>query len=450
MTAVVDIQKEIDQQKLSGYQWLIFVICLLVVAADGFDTGVIGYIAPSLADTWGIERASLGPVISAALMGMVFGALSAGPMADRLGRKLVVILSVLFLGVWTVASAYAQSLGQLEAFRFLTGLGLGAAMPNIATLLSEYMPSRIRATMVNTMFCAFPGGIAIGGLLSGYLIPAFGWQSVLLLGGIFPLLLCVVMLFWLPESLHFMVVKGKEPAKIAHILAKVTGRPTPEQATFVLPEKQNIGNQKSALGLIFSKPFRMTTLSLWVACFTSLLVFYLLTSWFTTLLQNIGFSQAQSLQLAPMFPLGGAVGAIVIGWLMDKYHATHTVMYSYLVAAILLVLTGMNHQHTVAFAVLIFLTGAMVGGAQSALPALTASFYPVKGRATGVSWMHGIGRFGAIFGAMIGGELLRLQLDMISIFLLLAIPALITTSALFVLNVVNKRSQRQAALVSEA
>ncbi|MBP6563652.1 MAG: MFS transporter, partial [Neisseriaceae bacterium] len=261
---------------------------------------------------------------------------------------------------------------------------------------------------------------------------------------------CVVMLFWLPESLHFMVVKGKEPAKIAHILAKVTGRPTPEQATFVLPEKQNIGNQKSALGLIFSKPFRMTTLSLWVACFTSLLVFYLLTSWFTTLLQNIGFSQAQSLQLAPMFPLGGAVGAIVIGWLMDKYHATHTVMYSYLVAAILLVLTGMNHQHTVAFAVLIFLTGAMVGGAQSALPALTASFYPVKGRATGVSWMHGIGRFGAIFGAMIGGELLRLQLDMISIFLLLAIPALITTSALFVLNVVNKRSQRQAALVSEA
>ncbi|MBP6563911.1 MAG: MFS transporter, partial [Neisseriaceae bacterium] len=236
MTAVVDIQKEIDQQKLSGYQWLIFVICLLVVAADGFDTGVIGYIAPSLADTWGIERASLGPVISAALMGMVFGALSAGPMADRLGRKLVVILSVLFLGVWTVASAYAQSLGQLEAFRFLTGLGLGAAMPNIATLLSEYMPSRIRATMVNTMFCAFPGGIAIGGLLSGYLIPAFGWQSVLLLGGIFPLLLCVVMLFWLPESLHFMVVKGKEPAKIAHILAKVTGRPTPEQAIFVLPE----------------------------------------------------------------------------------------------------------------------------------------------------------------------------------------------------------------------
>src|SRR3954447_21369230 len=204
----IDVQTFLNEHPFSGYQWVIFALCFWIVLLDGFDTAAIGYIAPSLITEWSVERPALAPVLSAALFGLAFGALSAGPLDDRFGRKAVLVVSVLVFGTACLASAFSGGLTQLVIWRFLTGLGLGAAMPNAVTLMIEYCPDQRRATLTNTMFCGFPLGAALGGFLAAWMIPLWGWRSVFLLGGLAPLVLTVLMLAILPESVRYMVANA--------------------------------------------------------------------------------------------------------------------------------------------------------------------------------------------------------------------------------------------------
>src|SRR3954462_8950680 len=204
----VDVQTFLNEHPFSGYQWTIFALCFFIVLLDGFDTAAIGYIAPSLITEWGGQRPALAPVLSAALFGLAFGALSSGPLADRLGRKKVLVGSVLVMGIACLSSAFSAELNHLVVWRFLTGLGLGAAMPNAVTLMSEYCPDGRRATLTNAMFCGFPLGAAFGGFLAAWMIPQWGWRSVLMLGGTTPLVLTVLRHLLLPESVRYMVAKN--------------------------------------------------------------------------------------------------------------------------------------------------------------------------------------------------------------------------------------------------
>jgi len=146
---IVDVQKFLNQHPFSGFQWRIFGLCFMIVLLDGFDTAAIGYIAPSLIREWNVARPALGPVLSAALFGLAFGALGAGPLSDQLGRRLLLIGSVFLFAVACLASAFSATLEQLTILRFFTGLGLGAAMPNAVTMMSEYCPDGRRATLTN-------------------------------------------------------------------------------------------------------------------------------------------------------------------------------------------------------------------------------------------------------------------------------------------------------------
>jgi AAHS family 4-hydroxybenzoate transporter-like MFS transporter len=159
--------------------------------------------------------------MSAALVGLGIGALAAGPCADRIGRKMVLVVSVFFFGMWSLAAARATSIESLTLLRFFTGLGLGAAMPNAVTLMSEYAPARIRAVAVNAMFCGFSCGLAVGGLTSAWLIPNFGWPSVLVAGGLGPLLLSMLLIVMLPESVQFLAVRKRADQRIRRILQRI-------------------------------------------------------------------------------------------------------------------------------------------------------------------------------------------------------------------------------------
>ena len=209
-------------KKMSLLQWGVVVICFLVVALDGLDTAAIGFVAPALVREFGVTKSALSPVFSAALFGMVIGAFIAGPLADRVGRKPVLIVSVLAFGVFTLAAAWSTSIGMLTLLRFLTGLGLGGAMPSSGTLLSEYTPAKYRSLLVNTMYCGFPLGAAAGGFIAAGLIPSYGWQSVFYVGGILPILLCFALLA-LPESIRFMIVKQWPTEKIERVLRRMAG-----------------------------------------------------------------------------------------------------------------------------------------------------------------------------------------------------------------------------------
>lgn len=438
---VTDVQPLIDGQRFTGYQWLILVLCFLIVAIDGFDTAAIGYIAPALVQDWGIEKAALGPVMSAALFGLAFGAIFAGPLADRVGRKKVLVLSVFFFGACSLATAYAPTLGWLTVWRFLTGLGLGAAMPNAVTLTSEFAPQRRRAVLVNTMFCGFPLGSAAGGFVAAAMIPHFGWHSVLLLGGIVPLALALLLVVLLPESVRYMVLRNYPAAQIRSVLRRVTGAELSEANAFVIGEQAPA--TKSPIGTVLAPGYRLGSVMLWSTYFMGLVIFYLLTSWMPTLMKDAGFSIQHASFLTALFPLGGGIGTIAAGWFMDRFNPNKVIAIAYAATGVLIYAVGHGIGSQVLLGVLIFVAGTAMNGAQSSMPSLAAAFYPTQGRATGVAWMLGIGRFGGITGALLGAELLRLHLGFDTIFTLLTVPAFLAAGALLVKHF----SSRPAAAV---
>ena len=431
-----DIQAFINDHPFSKYQWMILALCYVTVAMDGFDTAIIGFIASDLVQEWGVQKADLGPVMSAALVGLAVGALTAGPMADRIGRKKVLVLSILVFGGFSLVTAFATNLTQLTLLRFLTGLGLGAAMPNAATLMSEYAPERRRALLVNLMFVGFPIGSSMGGFISAWLIPHYGWQSVLILGGVMPLALAVLLIFLLPESARYMVVKNQPQHKIATILKRIA--PVADNASFVLQEAGQV-KEKSALGVIFSPRYAVGTVMLCLTYFMGLLIFYLLTSWLPLLIRETGASLSQASIITALFPLGGGIGVLILGALMDKLNPNKVVAVGYVLTGVFVCLVGFSTNSLVLMGVMVFIAGTIMNGAQSSMPALAAGFYPTQGRATGVAWMLGLGRFGGILGAFSGAFLMQAELSFQTIFTLLAVPALVSALALLVKHLVSQR-----------
>ncbi|MGO4156573.1 MFS transporter [Cupriavidus sp. YAF13] len=430
-TSALDVERYIDEAGFTPFHWLLLLLCFLVILLDGYDMAAIAYVAPSLLEEWGLQKAQLGPAMSAALFGLAFGALLAGPLADRIGRKPAVVVSVLFFGAGSLATAWAFSIGSLTALRFATGLGLGAAMSNAITLLAEYCPSHRRTMAVSAMLCGFPLGAGAGGFCAGYLIPAFGWRSVLLAGGVAPLLLCVLLAWLMPESVRYMVLKGHASERVRAVLARIRREPLAHVQRFVIGEQAAGG--RSAVMAIVTRPYRLGTLLLWFCCFMSMLVFYMIVNWMPLLLKEAGLPVRQFAQISALFPLGGGVGSILIGWLMDRREPNKVLALVYLAAGLLAYCVSHavgNVGQTVLLGSLVFMMGFMSGGGQSALSSLAAGFYPTHCRATGVGGMLGIGRFGAISGVLAGAELLRQQWNGASIFSVLLVPAWLVCAAL--------------------
>src|ERR1700674_33585 len=250
----MEIQTFINEQRFSRFQWLIFAMCFAIMLMDGFDTAAIGFIAPSLTSEWSIGRPALAPVLSAALLGLAFGALLAGPLSDRFGRRVPLIAAVLIFGGACFGSAFSANLSQLTIMRFITGIGLGAALPNAVTLMSEFCQDRRRATMVNLMSCGFALGAALGGFLAAWLIPHFGWRSVLLVGGSAPLLLSVLLLITLPESVRYMVAKGYPVEKIRATLCRIASSAA-KAGSFFMTEQAPATAGKGGVRVVLSPSF---------------------------------------------------------------------------------------------------------------------------------------------------------------------------------------------------
>ena len=434
--ASLDVQSFINQQPLSRYQWRVVLLCFLIVFLDGLDTAAMGVIAPALSQDWGIDRASLGPVMSAALIGMVFGALGSGPLADRFGRKGVLVGAVLVFGGFSLASAYATNVDQLLVLRFLTGLGLGAGMPNATTLLSEYTPERLKSLLVTSMFCGFNLGMAGGGFISAKMIPAYGWHSLLVVGGVLPLLLAVVLMVWLPESARFLVVRNRGTDRVRKTLSPIAPQVVAEAASFSVPEQKAVA-ARNVFSVIFSGTYGLGTVLLWLTYFMGLVIVYLLTSWLPTLMRDSGASMEQAAFIGALFQFGGVLSAVGVGWAMDRFNPHKVIGVFYLLAGVFAYAVGQSLGNITLLATLVLVAGMCVNGAQSAMPSLAARFYPTQGRATGVSWMLGIGRFGAILGAWSGATLLGLGWSFEQVLTALLVPAALATVGVVVKGLVS-------------
>jgi len=432
--APTNVQTVLNEHPFSGYQWVIFALCFFIVLLDGFDTAAIGYIAPSLMAEWGVAKADLGPVLSAALFGLAGGAMSSGPLADRFGRKAVLVTSVLVFAIACLISGYSHDLRSLTVWRFVTGLGLGAAMPNAVTMMSEYCPDSRRSTITNAMFCGFPLGAACGGFLASWMIPHLGWRSVLHLGGIAPLVLVVLLAWLLPESVRYMVARGYSADRIRKPLARIAGAAVQHVQQFVMTENKVDVQGKSGIGVVMSRQYSAGTIMLWIAYFMGLVIFYALINWMPVLFKETGLDPKVATLVAALFPLGG-VGAVFCGWLMDRFNADRIIAVGYVLTAASIWWIGQASAHLGWLVVSVFVAGTLMNTAQSSMPALAAAFYPTSGRATGVAWMLGVGRFGGIAGSFLVAELAARSLSFSQIFTVVAIPGLIAAAALVVKQV---------------
>jgi AAHS family 4-hydroxybenzoate transporter-like MFS transporter len=446
VTHQVDVQQLIDTGRFSRYQFLIAFLCFIIIAIDGFDTAIVGFIAPSLRSEWHLLPQQLAPLLSAGLVGLAFGSFLAGPLGDRIGRKTILVLSVLFFGIWSLASAYTDSLLALTLFRFLTGLGLGGAMPNAITLTSEYSPQRTKSTVVTIMFCGFTLGSGLGGALAAHMIPAYGWRSMLLVGGYVPMACAVLFYFLLPESVRFLVLRRPGSSRIEATLRRIAPQAKLAGAGFFIPEPPAAA-RRSPVAQLFAGPLAFGTLALWAAFFMSLLIVYLLTNWLPTLFKEAGFPIAKAALVSAMYQVGGTVGAIVLGRLMDRFNPYRVLALAYLSAIAFIALISFNYTDLAILNFAVAGVGFCVSGSQIGANALAAAFYPTSNRVTGVSWALGVGRCGAILGSMMGGALLGAGLGFSAIILLLAIPALLASISIFAMF---KRYPRQVAGIAAA
>lgn len=429
MSAVhkIDVLSYVDRQKISPFQLLVVVLCFLVVAVDGFDTASVGFIAPALRAEWALTPAQLAPLFASGLFGLMIGALVFGPIADKIGRKPVLVLTTVFFAAATLFSASAEDIQWLTFWRLLTGIGLGGAMPTATTLTAEFCPSRIRSTMITTMFCGFTLGGALGGLASAGLVETYGWAAVLVLGGVLPIVLLFPLAWLLPESPRYLALKGGQDRRIAALLARI--HPAPELLTAQFVQPQSLSG--SPVRKLFAPELVRGTILLWLTFFMSLLVFYLLTSWLPTLLTSSGQSLRSAALVGLMLPLGSTVGAIFIGYAMDKQDAHAVLAASYIIGAISIAAMGYAAPFRELLVLAVFGAGIGTGGALIGVNALTASFYPTVNRATGISWANGIGRTGSIVGSVIGGYLLHLGWPLQSVFVVAAVPALVAAITIF-------------------
>ena len=425
----INVQTFINEHPFGRFQWLVFFVCFVIVLLDGFDTASIGFVAPALLTEWHLGKPGLAPVLSAALFGLACGSLTAGPLSDRLGRRSLLLWAVLLFGMACLGSAFAQTPEQLTVLRFVTGLGLGAAMPNAVTLMGEFCPDRRRATIINLMFCGFPLGAAAGGFLAAWMIPHFGWRSVLIFGGVTPLLLAILAAAKMPESVRFMVARAMPNERIQATLARISPAALSAER-FMLTEAAS-SNGRSGVSVVLSKPYLVGSVMLWLAYFMGLVIFYASINWMPILLKDAGLPLKSATLVSALFPLGG-VGAVLSGVLMDRFNANRVIAVCYGLTAVSVYVIGQAAGNIGALVAVIFLAGLLMNTAQSSMPALAAAFYPTAGRGTGVAWMLGVGRFGGIAGSFLVAELARRHFSFADIFATVAVAGAVASVGLLV------------------
>lgn len=429
---LVDVPQWIDRQKLSALQITVAIICFVAVLLDGFDAQIIGFVAPAVIADLKVQPQLLARVFSAGLFGILVGCLFLAPLADWLGRRWVMIVSVFVFALATLATAWVRNLDELMILRFCTGIGLGACMPNALALTSEYAPTRMRGALTAWMFTGFSVGAFAGGILAAQIIPAHGWRSVFMIGGILPLVLCVVMLTLLPESVRHLAAKRAEPGRIAAILRRIYPDPQLEGQTRFVISEENAGG--FTLPHLFTERRALGTLLLWVMFFLMLFDVFLLASWTPTVLNGAGLTREQAVYAGAAQQAGSVIATLLLGPLFDRMGFFRTLVPLLLAAAVGVVVMGMAGTNLLLMDTAAFFAGAGVMGGQTSLIVLAGVFYPTFIRATGVGWGLGIGRIGAIVGPLVGGAMVAAHWKPDEIFQMAAIPPVVVAVLLLVLS----------------
>lgn len=420
----IDVPALIDGARLGAFQVLAITLCGLALLMDGFDIQMIGFVAPAIVQEWNVDKAALGPVFAAGLVGLLVGSFVLSIAADKWGRRPVLIASTLFFGVCMLLTPLATTLAGLGAARFFAGLGLGAILPNAMALAGEYAPQRVRVTVLMLVGVCFGVGAILAGLLSAVLLPRWGWQSVFLAGGVVPVACAIAMFLRLPESIQFLVLQGRHAAARKWLRRIDAAAVADEQAELKVKEPAPGG--APVVDLFAGGRARMTLL-LWGVNLLNLLTVYFLANWIPTVVRAAGRPLGDAVLAGTALQAGGTFGALVLGIVIDRAGFRRVLLACFVVAAVSIFSVGRLDMAGSLLFVAVSVAGFCVIGGQGAVNALSTSYYPTALRSTGIGWALGIGRFGSILGPLLGGEFLKMGLPTASIFLVLALPAVVCT-----------------------
>src|SRR4030095_147717 len=378
----------------------------------GFYVQSIGFVAPAIITDWKIANADMGPVFSAGLLGLFLGSILFSMLADRIGRRPVVLGATLAFSTLTLLTARATSLNELLILRLLARLGLRATLPNATALIGEFSPARHRIKTMMIVTNGFTIGAMIGGFLSAWLIPRYGWRSVFVAGGAIPLLILIPMFASLPESPQFL---GGRAAVVSGF------SPTIKRSA------------RFPIARLFADGRGLTTILLWIVNFLNVLNAYFISSWLPTLVRDAGYPTSTAVLVGTAVQTGGVLGTLALGWVIQRVGFIAVLTGCFTLAAINLALIGQPELTLALLFVVAFMAGLGIVAGQPGLNAFAATVYPTGVRSTGIGAGLGIGRFGAFLGPILAGELMRRHWSSQDLFHAAAIPAVL--SALAILSV---------------
>lgn len=430
MTAqTMNVNAVIDKAKFKGFHVSIVLWCLFVVIFDGYDLAINGVTLPLLMQEWNMTSVQAGMLASTALGGMMFGAMLFGMLADKIGRKKVILICVTLFSGFTFLGGFADNPTTFGVLRFIAGLGIGGVLPNLVALTSEYAPQKLRSTLVTVMF----SGYAVGGIMAAFLgvnfTSSYGWQIMFYIAGI-PLLVLPFLIKFMPESLTYLVKEQKfEPA------AKIVNRIDPElkasfTTKFILNE---IKLPDASVAALFKDNRAATTLLFWCCFFMCLLMTYALGSWLPKLMMAAGYSLGNSLYFLLSLNIGAVIGTIAGGILADRFHLKPVIVTMFMMGALALFGLSFNSPQPVIY-FLVAVAGAASIGTSILVYSYVAQSYPVAVRSTGIGWASAVGRIGAIVGPIVIGFLLGMELPHKWNFIAVAIPAVIGAIAVFMIK----------------
>jgi AAHS family 4-hydroxybenzoate transporter-like MFS transporter len=419
---MVDVGRLVDEQPIRAFHIKLVILLFFVLISDGFDLQAIGYAAPGLVKLWHIDRSALGPVFTASLVGMLFGAPLFGWVGDRYGRRFAILFGVFIYGIFALASAASQTQPELLALRFLTGVGLGGVPANAVALVAEYAPRRVRATLIVIAQLGLTVGSMMPALISGLLEARYGWRSQFVVGGMAPLVIGLVLLFSLPESLKFMVVTKRPMQGILQVANALDPRLNAgADTTFVAPVRGIAGAERFHVKQLFADGLFWITPIIWVLFVCYLMANYFLHSWMPILFRDEGLSITQTAVTTAMFDVGGILGALAISRMIDK-RGVSAIAVLYLIACPAVGVIGFIDQSVYILGAAIFLAGFCLVGITLSMNAVAGLIYPTEIRAKGVGWANGLGRLGSISGPSLGAWLVGMHLPVTQLFLAPVVP----------------------------
>ena len=430
----------LDEPEARRLRRVVVLLCAVVTTLDGFDLQSIALVAPAIAEEWGLKASSFGAVFGVGQLGSLIGALLLGRLSDRFGRRRILLISVTVFAGCSLATALVSSVAGLVVLRLLTGIGLVGALPSAIALTSEYTPRRSRSAVIGLMFCGYPFGGVLAGVLSAPLIPAFGWPSVFVVGGVLPLLLLPVLWRSLPESAQFLTLVG-DRVGLEAVLRRMGSK---IDATQVRAER---APDQSPVVRLFTEGRAAGTLLIWVTTFMALVMAYLLTNWLPLVAGSAGAGASSSALAVATLNIGVIIGCLALGRVADKLRPTVVLGVAFVLGAAASAALGFAGSQVGALLLLTFAAGFGGIGAQMCMVSVCAGFYETSLRTTGLGATMAAGRIGGIVGPVLGGLLVGAGASAPAVFGVAAAAGLCAATAVVVLGIVTRDPRLPPAVV---